>query len=61
MKERQAITVARRAVADATTHVGVHKEALQQELERRMREEPELFEAFALAGQSMLERQESKH
>lgn len=61
MKERQAITVARRAVATATTHVGVHKEALQQELERRMEEEPEVFEAFALAGQSMIQQQEPKH
>jgi hypothetical protein len=61
MKQRQAITVARQAVADATEHVGVQKEALQQELERRMEEEPELFEAFALAGQSMRRMQEAKH
>ncbi|MBB5508123.1 hypothetical protein [Paraburkholderia atlantica] len=43
---------ARQAVQDAVTQVGV--QAAQQELESRMEQEPELFEAFAAAGLAML-------
>lgn len=61
MRDREAITAARQAVEDATEHVGARKERLQQELERRIEAEPELFEAFAQAGQAMLRLQQEKH
>lgn len=54
MRESEANTAARQAVEDAAKQVGVHKQTLQHELERRMEEDPELFEAFAMAGQAML-------
>jgi hypothetical protein len=61
MRDSEAITAARQAVDDAT-NVGGDRQTLQQELERRIEEEPELFEAFALAGQAMLQtQQEQKH
>jgi hypothetical protein len=62
MRETEANTAARQAVEDATQQVGVDRKTLQQELERRIEEDPELFEAFSLAGQAMLrEQQERNH
>lgn len=58
MRDGEAITAARQAVEDATKQAGVDREALQQELERRIEEDPELFEAFALAGQAMIREQQ---
>jgi hypothetical protein len=58
MREREANTAARQAVEDATQQVGVDREKIQQELEQRIEEDPELFEAFALAGQAMLREQQ---
>lgn len=58
MREREANAAARQAVEDATKQVGVDRKTLEQELERRIETEPELFEAFALAGQAKLREQQ---
>jgi hypothetical protein len=62
MTEGEALQIGCKAVEDARKRVGVDKNALQKELEKMMETDPELFEAFALAGELILRsEQEPKH
>jgi hypothetical protein len=63
MTKDEALQVCQTAIEDARKRVGVEQKILQQELERMMEADPELFAAFALVGISKLSgsQQETKH
>jgi hypothetical protein len=62
MTEDEALHIGRKAVEDAHKRVGDDKNALQKELEKMIETDPELAEAFALAGKLILRsEQDPKH
>jgi hypothetical protein len=62
MTEDEALHIGRKAVEDARERVGGDKNAMQQELEKQIEIDPELFAAFALAGELILRSmQDTKH
>jgi hypothetical protein len=62
MTEDEALQDSRKTAEDARKRVGVDRNALQKELEKMMETDPELFAAFALAGELILRsQQDPKH
>jgi hypothetical protein len=62
MTEEKALQIGRQAVEDAQKRVGVDRNALLKELEKKMEGDSELMAAFALVGHLILtSMQEQKH
>jgi hypothetical protein len=62
MEENEALQTAREAVRAAHRNAGDDKQAFERELDRRIAQDPKLFEAFRIAGHLIVAAtQEQRH